>query len=734
LGDAPAPAVEEPDEAADRAGAAPGRVDSGLIALAMIAGYYRVAADPAQLRHELALGPRVAGAEDLVRAAQRLKFKARLLTGRRAKRLDAIPYPAIIGLKTGGFALLGATPGRGRVRVVDPLARSASDITVKEAEALASGDVVLIARRFAGAGVDPATFGFRWFVPSILRYRKPLGEVLVASLFVQGFALLTPIFFQLIVDKALVHRSYATLTVIIVGMIGVGLFDSLLQFLRAYTLSHTTNRIDVELGRRLFHHLFRLPLAYFETRAAGQTVARVRELETVRSFLTGQGLTSLLDLVFTVVFFAVMFIYSAKLTLVVVASIPIYLIIAAAIRPPLRARINDKFDAGARSQQFLVESIVGAQTLKAASVEPMMQAQWEERLAAYVSASFEAGILGAMGQNGIGFVSKATSALILLLGAEAVIEGTMTIGELIAFNMIAAQVVQPILRLSQLWQDFQQVQVSVARLGDILNAPPEPTPRNLLTLPPPAGAIELRGISLRYRPDAPDALRNVSLSIAAGEVIGVVGASGSGKSTLTKAIQRLYSPQTGQVMLDGVDVAQLDPGWLRRQIGVVLQENILFNRSIHENIALADPAAPRALVMQAARLAGADEFIAQLPQGYDTVIEERGANLSGGQRQRIAIARALVTNPRILILDEATSALDYESERIIQRNMRAIVRGRTVVIIAHRLAAVRDCDRIVGMHRGEIVETGTHDQLLLRPGGLYARLWMLQSEPGGGFR
>jgi subfamily B ATP-binding cassette protein HlyB/CyaB len=294
--------------------------------------------------------------------------------------------------------------------------------------------------------------------------------------------------------------------------------------------------------------------------------------------------------------------------------------------------------------------------------------------------------------------------------------------------MIASQVVQPILRLSQLWQDFQQVQVSVARLGDILNAAPEPTPRNLLTLPPPRGAIELRNVTLRYRPDAPDALRNVTLSIEAGEVVGFVGQSGSGKSSLTKVIQRLYSAQLGQVMLDGVDVAQLDPGWLRRQIGVVLQENILFNRTIHENIALGDPAMPRVMTMQAAKLAGADEFIAQLPQGYDTMIEERGANLSGGQRQRIAIARALATNPRILILDEATSALDYESERIVQENMRSIVRGRTVIIIAHRLAALRPCTRIVGMRRGEIVEVGTHRELLARKDGLYARLWALQSD------
>jgi ATP-binding cassette, subfamily B, bacterial HlyB/CyaB len=704
------------------------RLDPGLAALSLIAGYYRIAADAAQLRHQLALMGRFAAAEDLLVAANLLQLKSRVIRRVDAKRLGAIPYPAIMVLKDGGFVLLAVSSEKGRVRLIDPVARSAKEVSLDEAEALSAGSVILITRRFAGAGIDPTTFGFRWFWPSILRYRRPLAHVLVASLFVQLFALATPIFFQLVVDKVLVHKGISTLVVLVIGMVTLGLFETILQFLRTYTLSHTTNRMDVELGRRLFHHLFRLPLSYFETRPAGQTVARMRELETIRSFLTGQGLTSLLDLVFTLIFFVVMFVYSVKLTLVVLASIPVYVLIATLIRPVLREQINEKFNRGARTQQFLVESIVGAQTLKAASVEPMMQAQWEERLAAYVRTSFNAGVTGTLGQNLVQYVSKVTTALILFVGAQSVIEGTMTVGELIAFNMIASQVVQPILRLSQLWQDFQQVQVSVARLGDILNVPPEPAPQNLLTLPPPRGAIEFRNVTMRYRPDAADALRNVSLSIEPGEVIGVVGPSGSGKSTLTKLVQRLYSPQSGQVMIDGVDAAQLDPGWLRRQIGVVLQENLLFNRTIHENIALGDPAMPRVMVMQAARLAGADEFIAQLPQGYDTMIEERGANLSGGQRQRIAIARALVTNPRVLILDEATSALDYESERIIQDNMRSIVRGRTVIIIAHRLAAVRPCSRIMGMLRGEIVEVGGHEELLARRDGLYARLWALQSD------
>ena len=545
----------------------------------------------------------------------------------------------------------------------------------------------------------------------------------------QIFALTTPLFFQVIVDKVLSHKSYETLFVLIGGLAVIGIFDVVLQYLRTYALSHTTNRIDVELGQRLFAHLLRLPLGYFETRSAGQTVARVRELETIRNFLTGQGLFSAIDLFFTFVFIAVLFAYSTSLTLIVLASIPLYILIGFGVRPPLRDLIKEKFNRGAVSQQFLVETIVGINTIKSAAVEPSMRAQWEERLAAYVKTSFVATMLGTGGQLSIQYVSKLTTALLLLFGAKAVIDGDLTVGALVAFNMISSQAVQPILRLSQIWQDFQQVQISIERLGDILNSPPEPAPLARLVPPAPRGAIELRRVTFRYRPGGQDALKDLSLSIAPGEVVGIVGPSGSGKSTLTKLVQRLYMPNEGQVFLDGADLSQVDPAWLRSHIGVVLQENILFNRTIHENIAFANPATPRARVIEIARLSGADEFIDKLPEGYDTMIEERGANLSGGQRQRIAIARALATNPQILILDEATSALDYESERVIQRNMRRIVKNRTVIIIAHRLAAVRGCHRIVGMVDGRIVETGTHEELLRKPGGLYAYLWGLQSQP-----
>ena len=701
---------------------------SGLRALCGIAAYYRIAADPLNLARELAILDREASESDLLRAAKILGLKAHIVRRPSWRRLARAPTPAILRFKSGDYCVFtGQTPS-GLFRIVDPITRIPREFTIAELVSEIDPIVILVARQVLGAGVDPRSFGFRWFAPSLWRYRKPLIHVLIASFFVQIFALVSPLFFQVVIDKVLTHRGYSTLFVLVGGLAAIGLFDVALQYLRTYALSHTTNRIDVELGQRLFRHLARLPVSYFETRPTGQTVARMRELETIRAFLTGQGLFSALDLFFAFVFFAVLFAYSWKLTLIVLATIPFYLLIAGVARPLLRERLNEKFNRGAESQQFLVESIVGMQTIKASAVEPVAAAQWEERLAAYVRAAFQTTMLGAKGQNAIQYVNKLSSAALLLFGAKAVLDNELTVGELVAFNMIAGQVAQPVLRLSQLWQDFQQVQVSVERLGDILNASIEPSPVVRTDLPPPRGKIEFRNVSFRYRPGTPVVLKHVSMSINPGAVVGIVGPSGSGKSTLAKLVQRFYIPEEGQVLLDDVDLSHVDPSWLRTNIGVVLQDNLLFNRTIHENIALSDPAMPRAQVMAVASLAGANEFIDRLPQGYDTMIEERGANLSGGQRQRLAIARALATNPPILIFDEATSALDFESERIIQRNMRQIVKNRTVFIIAHRLAAVRDCDIIVGMIDGRLVQAGSHDELVKHPKGLYARLWAIQSE------
>ena len=483
----------------------------------------------------------------------------------------------------------------------------------------------------------------------------------------------------------------------------------------------------MELGARLFRHLLDLPLAYFKARRVGDSVARVRELENIRQFLTGNALTLVLDLLFSVVFIAVMLVYSGWLTLVVVLSLPAYALLSLSITPLLRARLHEKFNRGAENQAFLVEAINGIDTVKAMAVEPQMTRRWDNQLAAYVSASFKTTVIGTLTNEGVSLIGKLVTVVTLWLGARLVIDGSITVGQLIAFNMLAGRVAQPVMRLAQMWVDFQQTGISMQRLGDILNARTE-LASSRSSLPALRGGIELDSVVFRYRPDGPEVLRGISLLIQPGEVVGVVGHSGSGKSTLAKLLQRLYVPESGRILIDGMDIAVADTQSLRRQIGVVLQENLLFNGSIRENIALTDPGMPLAAIMEAGKLAGAHDFILELPDGYDTIVGEHGASLSGGQRQRIAIARALIGSPRILIFDEATSALDYESERIIHNNMQAICAGRTVVVIAHRLTAVRHADRIVVMDRGQIAEQGSPAELLARPDSYFAKLHRMQME------
>jgi subfamily B ATP-binding cassette protein HlyB/CyaB len=425
-----------------------------------------------------------------------------------------------------------------------------------------------------------------------------------------------------------------------------------------------------------------------------------------------------------------MWFYSPALTMIVLASVPLYIALSVAVTPALRRRIEEKFARGAENQTFLVESIVGVETIKAMAVEPQMQRRWEDQLAGYVAASFKAVSLANAASHIIQLINKAVMVATLWYGAQLVIGGELTVGQLVAFNMLANRVAAPVLRLAQLWQEFQQVRVSVDRLGDILNTPTEMLGGSSSLLKTVGGRVLFDHVGFRYTAGGPEVLSDVSLRVEPGEVIGIVGPSGSGKSTFAKLIQRLYVPIQGRVIIDGVDLAMADPRWLRRQIGVVLQDNILFHASVRENIALADPSLPFERVVEAAKLSGAHEFILKLQQGYDTVLEERGANLSGGQRQRVAIARALITNPRILIFDEATSALDYESEYVIQQNMSEITKGRTVFIIAHRLAAIRTATRIITIENGRIAEEGTHGELL-GLNGRYAALWRLQSHSAG---
>jgi ATP-binding cassette, subfamily B, bacterial HlyB/CyaB len=713
------PAVDNVENATS--GVAPSD-GSGLEALVLLLRIHNVAADAEQIRHRCASA--AIGVNEMLRCAKEFGLKA-CASVTDWERLASTPLPGIAALRDGGFVILGKAV-EDKILIQYPSSSRPEALSREQFESIWDGRLVLMTRRAILSDLS-RRFDITWFLGAIHKYRYLLSEVLVASFFLQLFALVSPLFFQVVIDKVLVHRSMSTLDVLVIGLVGISLFEAILGTLRTYLFAHTTNRIDVELGARLFRHLLALPIAYFQARRVGDSVARVRELENVRQFITSSALTLVIDLCFTFVFLAVMLYYSPKLTFVVLLAFPLYIAISVGATPAFRRRLDEKFRRGAENQAFLVESVTGIETLKAMAVEPQMQRKWEVQLAGYVAASFRVITLNNTASQAVQLINKVTVVLILYFGAKLVIGGSLSVGELVAFNMLASHVSTPVLRLAQMWQDFHQARLSVARLGDILNSTAESSySPGRVALPAIRGAVSFEHVSFRYRVDGSEILHDVSFSALPGQVVGIVGSSGSGKSTLAKLIQRLYVPESGRVMIDGADLMMVDLAWLRRQIGVVLQENVLFNCSVRDNIALADPATPIDQVIAAAKLAGAHEFVLELPNGYDTVIGERGSSLSGGQRQRLAIARALLLNPRILILDEATSALDYESERVIQQNMREIAAGRTVFIIAHRLSTVRHADRIITVERGRIVEDGSHDQLI-RSNGRYAKLHYLQA-------
>ena len=712
-------AVEPPRDAGPAA-------DTGLLCLLLLARYHEVAADEGRVRREFGPPGQAFDEGDIIRAARAIGLKARAV-GRRWSQLGKTPLPAILCRRDGGYAVLARVHG-GAAHVHDPGAPRPRALSPVELDELWTGRLVLIARR-TGPLEARRRFGLGWFVPAVVKYRWVLGEVLVASAFVQLFALLTPLCTQVVIDRVLVHKGLTTLHVLAIGMMAAAVFEVVLSGLRTHLLAHTSSRIDVELGAAVYRHALALPLTYYQARRVGDTVARVRELDRIRELLTGSALTVAIDGAFTAVFLSVLALYSLPLTALVLAALPGFALLSLAVTPVLRRRLDEKFDRGAESQAFLVESITGIETVKALALEPAMRRRWEEQLAGYVRAGFRAVALASAAGQGAALLQKATTIAILWVGAHAVMRAELTVGELVAFNMLAGRVTGPVLRIVQLWQDFQQAGVSVARLGDLLDAPREPVPPAGRSAPGRlAGHVVFENVTFRYRLDRGEALREVSFRVEPGEIVGVVGRSGSGKSTLARLVQRLFVPEAGRVLVDGLDVAHVDPAWLRRQVGVVLQDSFLFNRSVRENIAIADPGLPFERILQAATLAGADEFVRALPDGYDTLVGEHGCALSGGQRQRIAIARALAAGPRILILDEATSALDAEAERVFQGNLGRICAGRTVFIIAHRLSTLRPAHRILVLDRGRLVEEGSHADLLER-NGIYAALSRLQSPP-----
>ena len=561
-------------------------------------------------------------------------------------------------------------------------------------------------------------FDLGWFIPSLKKYRTTLSLVLVASLFVQVFGLANPLMVQVIIDRVISRNSPDTLHVLGIFLVVIAIFEAILTSLRTYLFVDTTNRIDMTLGAEIIDHLLRLPLRYFDRRPVGELSSRVNELENIRQFLTGTALTVVMDALFSVIYILVMFIYSVKLTVVSLATIPLFMALTFFVSPIVRRQLRAKAERNAETQSFLVEALSGIQTVKAQNMELKTRWKWQEKYARYVSDGFKTVLTSTTAGSASGFLNKLSGLLVLWVGAYLVLEGNLTLGGLIAFRIISGYVTQPLLRLTQLWQNFQETALSLERLSDIIDHPQEQLEEDRAQIPMPdiRGNVKYEDLSFRFAPSGPLQLVNVNLEFHAGEFIGIVGQSGSGKSTLMKLLPRLYNAESGRILIDNYDIRKVELYSLRQQVGIVPQDSLLFEGSIQDNIALTNPQASTESIIEAAKIAGAHEFIMNLSGGYNSRVGERGSSLSGGQRQRIAIARTVLQNPRLLILDEATSALDYDTEAQVCYNLKSWADGRTVFFITHRLSTIRNADRILVMDKGSVVELGTHDELMALKG------------------
>jgi len=641
------------------------------------------------------------------------------------EQLHKLELPVLLAWQ-GRFALLTAV-GEGRVRLADP-ERGWTDLPLAEARALLGELVeVLVLKRLADT--PKRTFGWSWFTPVLQRYRWPLLQVLLASLFIQLFQLANPLLLQQIIDKVINQSNLTALQVLGAALVVSALFQGLLTAVRTWLLIDTTDRMDLLLGSQVIDKLLRLPLRFFEKRPVGELSQRLGELANLRSFLTGTAITSALDLLFAAIYIVIMLLYSPLLTAVALGTVPLFVAMVLLIAPVYRSLIRDQAQYAARTQSHLIETLAGIQTVKAQHFELNSRWRWQERYANQIGEGFKSVVLGSSASEIGNFLNQLSSLLIIWVGVYLVVDGQLSLGQLIAFRIIAGYVTGPILRLSSLWQGFQQVGLSMERLADIVDQSPEAGERDSeqIALPPMRGAVQIEALKFRFESCGPYQIDDVDLSIPAGSFVGIVGQSGSGKSTLMKLLPRLYEPDQGRILIDGYDISKVNLSSLRQQVGIVPQDCLLFEGTIRENITMNLPEANTDTVIKVARAAAAHEFIMELPDGYGTVLGERGAGLSGGQRQRIAIARTLLQNPNLLILDEATSALDYDTEATVCRNLQQALQGRTVFFITHRLLTVRHADHIVLMHQGRIAEQGSHEQLMAL-GGRYAALYAHQGD------
>lgn len=696
-------------------------METGLVAIEVVSKIHSVSMDMAAVKRRYFIENELSK-DEVLRILRDHGIRARLKQLKTVDDLLKYPAPLIYLSKNNEFHILIGRK-EDKIFVFDCQEKKPKEMPEEKFRQNWSGEAIALYPRFTQTEFF---LNMKWLFKEFFKHRPVFTAIITASFFIQLFGLVTPLFIQVIIDKVLAHHALTTLQVVAGAFMAVLLFDTIMNLMRNYLLYHTANKVDASLGAKVYRHLLSLPFRYFEVRKVGNIIARVRELENLRSFMTNISLTVLLDTVFSVVFVVIMAFYSVYLTLIVLAFVLAIAVISFVATPMIKQRLDEKFQKGAANQSFLVESITGIQTVKSLAIEGKMIKDWEKSLGDYIMSAFKLSNLGNVAVTSSQALQKIMTLAVIYFGVSLVFDKSMSVGQLIAFQMFASQLSGPILRLVHMWQDFQQAKLSLERIGDIINTPPEVV-GGAITVKQLQGEIIARDVSFRYVPDGPLVLDRVSFNMKAGMMVGIVGRSGSGKSTIAKLIQRLYLPIEGAMMIDGVDIRHMDPLFLRYRTGIVLQECFLFSGTIKENIAMAAPDANMERIIQASRVAGAHDFISEMPLGYDTYVEERGSSLSGGQKQRIAIARALIMNPNILIFDEATSALDYESERMIQQNLHLIRKGRTVIFIAHRLSVMRDCDMIIVIDRGKIVETGNHVSLMQKD-GLYAYLYKQQEE------
>ena len=612
--------------------------------------------------------------------------------------------------KSNASGLHLASPSKGFIFI------SANELEENFPEAI---DLLIVDRTNSTPNQD---FGLGWFWPSIKKFKASLIQVFFASFIVQLFGLANPLLIQIIIDKVISQRSLDTLQILGIALVFVTILGGIIGSLRTFLFTETTNRIDTRLGAEVIDHLLRLPLNYFDKRPVGELSSRVSELEKIRNFLTGQALTTILDAAFSIIYIIVMFVYSLTLTIAALSVVPIQILITLLGAPIIRRQIREIASQNAKTQSHLVEVLTGVQTVKAQNVETVTRWKWQDLYNKYISKTFDKTITGtSLGQ--LSTVMQQLSQLIVLwLGATLVLNGQLTLGQLIAFRIISGYVTQPLLRLSTIWQNVQELRVSFERLSDIIDTPEESNQEDKANIPLPniKGNVQFKNVNFSFENSERKVLNNICLDIKAGTFVGVVGQSGSGKSTLMKLIPRLYNTKSGKILIDGYDINKVELYSLRRQIGIVPQDPLLFAGSVTDNIALTNPEVDSEDIKNAAKIANAHEFIMDLPIGYSSDVGERGAGLSGGQRQRLAIARTILMNPNMLILDEATSALDYQTERIVCENLRKSCEDTTVFFITHRLSTIKNADIIIMLDNGVITEVGKHEELINKKGMYYA--------------